>query len=638
MISKENARLVYTIVGVALLGTGVWLAYVFFVAPREEYPSLLGAKYSDTSLSAEERIEDLLSRMTLREKIGQMALVEKNSIKNLSDVSTYGFGAVLSGGGAKPETNTPAGWRNMIASLVEESRRSRLGVPILYGVDANHGQGNVPGATIFPHMIGLSAAGDEDLAQRVARATADESAAIGATWIYSPSLDLPRDIRWGRVYETFGDNSKLAGTLGAAFVRGLQSNAPGENRATVRTLATPKHYVGMGSMLWGSSSSDTKEYRIDQGTIPPGELTLDEAYLPPFKEAIDAGALSIMVGLASWGDTKLSASEYLITDVLKKRLGFDGFAVSDWYGVYEISPEGDDYASAIAGINAGIDMVMLPYDYEDFVDNVARAVVRGEISPLRIDDAVRRILKAKFAVGFTQGESLVLPLETVGAKEHRALARLAVSKSLVLLKNDSALLPLSGDSRKIRVAGSGADNTGRQSGGWTIEWQGVDGNMIPGATSILQGLKDQSKENTVIEFAEDGVFTDKDIADVGIAIVSEKPYAEGWGDNPDPRISDEDLKAIERLRSSVQKLIVIIVAGRPLIISEEISSWDAAVMAWLPGSEGRGVADVLFGEKSFSGKLPLPWPRSTTQLPITDRGTKDGTEVLFERGFGLSTQ
>ena len=604
------------VIGVAMLL--IVAAYLIF---REGPPSLDDAIYEDASVPVDERVEDLLDHMTLDEKIGQMALVEKNSIPHVPDVASFGIGAILSGAGGKPEDNTSAGWRAMIASYGDASRQSRTRVPILYGLDANHGHGNVPGATIFPHAIGLGATHDPMLVEDVARAAAEEASATGVDWIYSPSLDLPADIRWGRVYETFSDDAHLTGELGAAYIRGIQSAS---------VAASAKHFPGIGSMRWGSSMNDN--FSIDQGVMPADETALRNAYLPPFQRAIESGAMSIMAGLASWGDEKISASRFLLTDALKGELGFRGFVVSDWYGVYEISP--GMYESSVTAINAGIDMIMLPFDYAQFIGDVKRAVRNGDISEERIDDAVRRILRAKFALGLFDTEP-AQDLSVIGSEEHRMLAREAVAKSLVLLKNDG-VLPLSAPS-KIRVAGSAADNIGMQAGAWTVEWQGIDGNWLPGATSILEGIRKAAGAGTLVQYDMEGRFAEKDVAEVGIAIVGEKPYAEGWGDTANPTLSPEDRAAIENLRASTRNLIVIIVSGRPLIITNEVATWDALVAAWLPGSEGAGVANALFGKTPFSGKLPMHWPRNLEQLPFDWTGAShDGTPPLFPRSFGLT--
>lgn len=560
-----------------------------------------------------------------------MALVEKDSLKNVDDVAVYGIGAVLSGAGGKPDDNTPNGWKTMVARFTDAALTTRLGIPLLYGADANHGNGNVPGATLFPHFIGLGAANDPALTERVARATAEESSTMGIRWHFSPTLDLPRDIRWGRTYEAFSDDSARAATLSAAYVRGLQDAGTQDVRTDV--LATAKHYVGLGSMTWGTSAN--RDFSIDQGDVPDDDAALRAEYLPPYAAAIDAGAMSVMAGLGSWGGSDISANRHLLTDVLKGELGFKGFVVSDWYGVHEISWSG--YRSVVAAINAGIDMVMLPYDYKPFVADMRDAVRSGDVPQSRVDDAVLRILRAKFALGLFDEKGAGTPdLGVVGTQPHRALAREAVRRSLVLLKNDGRILPMPSDVRRIRVAGSAADNVGRQTGGWTVEWQGIDGNWLAGATSILSGIRAAASEQTAVEYDEQGNFPNKGIADVGIAVVGERPYAEGAGDEARPRLDDADLSAIANLRKASKKVVVVLVAGRPLIITSELPKWNAAVAAWLPGSEGAGIADALFGTSLFTGTLPLPWPRTIGQLPMSpDGGGHDGTDPLFPRGFGL---
>lgn len=620
------------LVAALITGTVLFASYYATTVPPPAPPAPPEtAAYRDSALPIEMRLEDLLGRMTLDEKIGQMALVEKNSIRNTEDVAVYGIGAVLSGAGGKPDDNTPNGWKTMVARFTDAALTTRLGIPLLYGADANHGNGNVPGATLFPHFIGLGAANDPALTERVARATAEESSAMGIRWHFSPTLDLPRDIRWGRTYEAFSDDPARAATHGAAYVRGLQDATAQGFRTDV--LATAKHYVGLGSMEWGTSAN--RNFHIDQGNVPDDDAALRDTYAPPYAAAIDAGAMSVMAGLGSWGGSDISANRHLLTDVLKGELGFKGFVVSDWYGVHEISWSG--YRSVVAAVNAGVDMVMLPYDYKSFVTDMRNAVRSGGISQARIDDAVRRILRAKFALGLFDAQETDAPgLDTIGSREHRALAREAVQRSLVLLKNDGRVLPLSTDVRRIRVAGSAADNMGRQTGGWTVEWQGIDGNWLAGATSILSGIRAAANGRTVVEYDPQGNFPGNKIADVGIAVVGEKPYAEGAGDSERPYLDDADLAAIAKLRKASKKVVVILVSGRPLIITNEISKWDAAIAAWLPGSEGGGVADALFGSSPFTGTLPMPWPRTIEQLPMLPDGRgQDGSAPLFARNFGL---
>ncbi len=584
--------------------------------------------YENPKLPIEARAEDLLSRMTLEEKIGQMALVEKNSIQSLEDVTSYGLGGILSGGGGKPENNTPQGWQEMVKRFVDASLLSRLNIPILYGVDAIHGHNNVPGATIFPHATGLGAANNPILTEQIAEATAEEVHATGISWVFGPNLDTPQDIRWGRVYESFSSDPQITATLGAAQVKGLQ----GTDAAHLKTLATLKHYIGAGGMSWGTAHN--KKYKIDQGTTTADEKIVRELYLPPFQAAINTGALSVMAGLNTYGDDKMSAQKYLLTDVLKNELQFKGFVVSDWYGVYGISE--DKYAAIVTAINAGINMVMLPFDYRAFTVRTIQAVQQGDISQDRIDDAVRRILRAKFAVGLFD-KPIEGNLSIIGSENHREIAREAVASSLVLLKNTNQTLPISDDIKRILVAGNAAHNTGRQSGGWTIEWQGVDGNVIPGATSILEGIKQTAGPGVQISYDANAAFpTNTDQADIGIAVVGEKSYSEGVGDNENPALSREDLATISKLQKLSKKIVVVIISGRPLFLPKEADNWDALVAAWLPGSEGGGVSDVLFGKQPFKGKLPLSWPRNLKQLPFSPDGiTADKTEPLFPRGFGL---
>ena len=622
---RSNRRRWLIALGVVFV-FGSLALYMLRQSKPESVP--VDAVYKDPTASVELRVKDLLSYMTLEEKVAQMALTEKNSLIAPEHIAELGLGALLSGSGSKPADNTATGWLTMVEAFQAQARTSRLGIPLLYGVDAVHGHAHVPGATVFPHAIGLGATGDVKLTEAVARATAEEIAATGINWSLSPTFVQPRDIRWGRTYEAFSDDPELVRVLGAASVRGLQDGKDSH------VIATLKHYVGLGDMQWNTSSN--KNFRIDQAMTKADELQLREVYLPTFQESIDAGAASVMVGLNSWGDTKLAASTYLLTDVLKGELGFNGLVVSDWYGVYEIP--GGDFLAAVKAINAGVDMVMLPFDYQTFIRNVTTAVRLRLIPESRIDDAVGRILRVKFATGlFDVPTDTPVDMSVIGSSEHRALARKAAARSLVLLQNKNAVLPITNAVRHIRVAGSAADNVGRQSGAWTVEWQGIDGNWLQDSTSILAGIESRARAGVRVDYSEGGEFKDAGVtADLGIAIVGEKPYAEGWGDREYPILDDGDRKAIKNLQAVCDKVVVVIVSGRPLLIEQEVATFDGLVMAWLPGSEGAGVADVLFGDVPFTGTLPLPWPRTSEQLPISKDGvTFDGTPVLFPRYFGL---
>ncbi|MBS3783091.1 MAG: glycoside hydrolase family 3 C-terminal domain-containing protein [Anaerolineae bacterium] len=586
------------------------------------------AAYRQADLPIDERLADLLERMTLAEKVGQMTLVEKNSIVE-RDIAQRSIGGLLSGGGGYPDTNTAEAWAEMVDGFQEYALESRLGIPMIYGVDAVHGHNNVYGAVVFPHNVGLGATGDPELLERIGRATAVEMIATGIYWNYAPCVAVPQDIRWGRTYEGYGEDPDLVSALGAAYIRGLQ----GDSLAAPDTvLATPKHFVGDGGTAWGSST--TPGYQIDQGVTDLDEATLRAVHLPPYEAAIEAGAKSIMVSFSSWGGTRMHAQEYLITEALKgeppEGLGFDGFVVSDWGGIDQISD--DYYEAVVAAINAGIDMNMVPHDYSRFIGTLIEAVESGDVSLERIDDAVRRILTVKFEMGlFDHPFSDQSLLAEVGSEGHRGLAREAVSRSLVLLKNDDTTLPLSKDAQSINVAGLGADDIGMQCGGWTIEWQGESGEITPG-TTILEGIQSVVSANTTIDYDPYGHFEGP--ADVCVAVVGEEPYAEGHGDSDSLSLPIADLRMLRRLPDQCDRIVAVLVSGRPLIVTDYLEEWDAFVAAWLPGTEGQGVADALFGDVPFSGKLPYTWPRSVDQLPLGAL-QESGEEPLFPFGYGL---
>ncbi|OGZ26771.1 MAG: hypothetical protein A2427_00540 [Candidatus Nealsonbacteria bacterium RIFOXYC1_FULL_40_7] len=597
---KVLAILIACFVLVAGVLTFVFLKFSPNPNLNTQYCHVAGLPYQNLALPIEERVDDLMSRMNDWEKIGQMALVEKNSVSP-KDVTKYNLGAVLSGGGAGPKQDTPLAWLEMLNNFQDAANETCLGIPLLYGVDAIHGHSNVLGATIFPHSIGLGATGDADLVKRGAKATAEEVVATGIYWSYSPNLDVVTDIRWGKTYETFGSDTANVSKLGLAYLEGTQGSLNGY----FEVLANPKHFIGGGSMTFGTSRNP--KFKVEEGDIRMDEETLRQTHLVPFRAFIDGGAQVIMVGTASWNGEINSANHHLLTDILKNELGFSGFVVSDWYGVYEI--ESNKYNSLVRAVNAGIDMVMLPFEYKSFMGYMQKAVSSGDISRERLDDAVRRILTVKFKTGlFDRPRATVEGLSVIGSKDHRELAREAVRKSQVLLKNTNSTLPLSKSSAKILISGFSADNLGRQAGGWTTEWQGIDGNYGIVGTTILQAIKNTVSKDTEIVFNKKGDFlTENNPADVGIVVVGEKPYAEGWGDKDSITLSPEDLSAIEKTRANSKKVIVVIVSGRPMDIAKYAKDWDAVVASWLPGSEGGGVADVLFGEYPFVGSLPVIW-------------------------------
>ena len=596
--------------------------------------------YKDPKVPIEERVEDLLARMTLAEKIGQMTQVERNSIHN-EDITTWFVGSLLSGGGGYPTPNTPEAWADMVNGYQEYALQTRLGIPLIYGVDAVHGHGNLRGATIFPHNIGLGATRDPELVERIGRVTALEMIATGIYWNFGPVVAVPRDIRWGRTYEGYSENTDLVSELGAAYIRGLQNvdSIPDLSDPTT-VLATPKHFVGDGGTAWGSSDTFVmQQFMLDQGVTDVDEATLRAVHLPPYATAIEAGAMSIMVSFSSWGGLRMHAQKYLLTDVLKGEMGFQGFLVSDWQAIDQIP--GDYYSDIVTSINAGLDVIMVPYDHKAFINGLTEAVNNGDVSMERIDDAVRRILTVKFRLGLFErpfaDESL---LSLVGSEEHREVAHEAVRESLVLLKNDDHTLPLDRDTPLIFVAGQAAKDVGIQCGGWTIEWQGKPGNITSG-TTILDAVKNTVSEDTTVLYNRWGRFeriTDE-IADVGIVVVGETPYAEGVGDRADLMLSERDVALIELVKERSERIVVILISGRPMIVTEHLDQWDAFVAAWLPGTEGQGVADVLFGDYPFTGKLPYTWPRSMDQPPLDfDNMATTGPEApLFPFGYGLGT-
>lgn len=585
------------------------------------------------------RVETLLAQMALAEKIGQMTQVEKGSIKP-GDITTYFIGSILSGGGGAPVPNKPSAWVKMVNGFQDEALATRLAIPLIYGTDAVHGHNNLYGATIFPHNIGLGATRDADLVRRIGQATAAELAATGIPWDFAPVIAVPQDIRWGRTYEGYSEDTALVTELGTAYLEGLQNINGAPNLADPRTvLATPKHFIGDGGTVWNSAANGN---RLDQGDTQMDEATLRRLFLPPYEATIAAGAQSIMVSYSSWNGTRMHADRSLLTDVLKGELGFTGFLVSDWQAIDQIP---GDYASDVTiAINAGLDMIMVPYDYKRFISTLTAAVESGAVPQTRIDDAVRRILRVKVALGlFDHPYADPAFADEVGTADHRALAREAVRKSLVLLKND-ALLPLDKAMPTLFIAGSAAGDIGLASGGWTLSWQGGAGNVTPG-TTIAEGIAAAVSRRTRVEFSRPANFVAlKDdtgkplIADVGIAVLGERPYAEMQGDSNDLTLSAQEVEVLTRLKAQSKRVVLVLISGRPLVITEQLAQVDAVVAAWLPGTEGSGVADLLFGDYPFTGKSPYSWPRSMAQLPFdfANLPQKGCGAPLFPFGYGLT--
>jgi beta-glucosidase len=584
--------------------------------------------YLDPNLPVADRVSDLLSRMSLEEKVGQMTLVERSSLAGSADITAYQLGALLSGGGSAPSPNTPEAWADMIDGFQAWALQTRFQIPLIYGVDAVHGHNNVYGATIFPHNIGLGATRNPDLARQIGVVTAKEVYATGVPWNYSPCLCVARDERWGRTYESFGEDPEIAAMM-TTYIDGLQGS---DLSAPDTVLATAKHWVADGGTAFGTGDSG---YLIDQGIAQMSEQELWTTHIPPYVAAIERNVGSVMPSYSSMDfldgsePLKMHASDYLINDILKDQLGFDGFVVSDWQAIDQI-PGGYD-SDVRTSVNAGVDMVMVPHQYQLFVNTLLAEVNAGNVSQARIDEAVGKILTKKFELGlFEQPYSDRSGIPAIGSADHRAVARQAVRESLVLLKNEDKLLPLAKDAAAIYVAGKNADNVGHQSGGWTIEWQGGSGDITPG-TTILEGIQNLVSSETSVTFSIDAS-APTDGYDAGIVVVGETPYTEGVGDRADLSLDEADILAIDSVCSAMP-CVVVLVSGRPMIISDQLPDIDSLVAAWLPGTEGDGLAEVLFGDYNFSGKLPMSWPRDMTQVPINVGD--DDYDPLFPYGFGL---
>jgi len=559
----------------------------------------------------------LLGTMTLDEKIGQMVQAEQDKITDDKDVETYFLGSVLSGGDSDPRTNSLQDWTDTYDRFQARALKTRLKIPILYGVDAVHGHNNVVGAVLFPHHIGLGATRDAKLVQEIGRVTAEEVRGTGIQWAFAPCVAVARDERWGRTYESFAEEPGLVAELGAAEVAGLQGD---DLKDPLRVLACAKHYVGDGGTAYGSSTLGDwrhpgRTFLLDQGDTRLSEAELRRLHLPGYIKAVAAGVGTIMPSYSSWNGARLSAHKYLLTDVLKGELGFEGFIISDYNAIDALS---GDYRNKVKlAANAGMDMFMVPQKYKELYADLKDLAEKGEVPMARVDDAVLRILRVKFALGlFDDGRSQLADRrlhERFGSAEHRALARRAVRESLVLLKNERRALPLARTAKRIVVAGRNADDLGNQCGGWTITWQGKSGTPTTG-TTILAALRAAAGKGTEVAYAKDGGGAAG--ADVAVAVVGETPYAEMLGDREDLTLAKEDLDVVANLKKAGIPLVVVVVAGRPLILGDALEMADAVVAAWLPGTEGAGVADVLFGDYKPTGKLSFSWPRSMGQIPI----------------------
>ncbi|MFT6690435.1 MAG: beta-glucosidase [Colwellia sp.] len=592
----------------------------------------------------ETKVAKILATMTLEQKVAQMIQPEIRDI-TVEDMRKYGFGSYLNGGGAFPDNNkhaTPADWIKLAETLYQASIDDSLdgtNIPTMWGTDAVHGHNNVIGATLFPHNIGLGAANNVELMENIASITAKEVMVTGIDWVFAPTVAVVRDDRWGRTYEGYSEDPEIVGLYSAAIVKGLQGSVDDDFLGDTRVISTVKHFIGDG----GTEGGD------DQGDNLDSESDLFKHHAQGYVGGLTAGAQSVMASFNSWHGAKTHGNKYLMTDVLKDRMGFDGFVVGDWNGHGQV--KGCTNESCPQAINAGLDIYMVPTAaWKPLYENTIKQVNNGEISLSRIDDAVSRILRVKIRAGlFTKPSPKNRPLsgktDLIGSAEHRLVARQAVRESLVLLKNKANLLPLT-PSANVLVAGDGADNIGKQSGGWSITWQGT-GNTnadFPGGSSIYDGIEQVvNAAGGKVQLSPTGEFTEK--PDVAIVVFGEEPYAEGNGDLDNleyQRGNKTDLALLKRLKAQGIPVVSVFISGRPMWVNAELNASSAFVAAWLPGSEGNGVADVLFNKADgslrydFKGKLSYSWPASADQTSVNR--FDENYQPLLPYGFGLTYQ
>ncbi|MDQ1727833.1 MAG: beta-glucosidase, partial [Frankiaceae bacterium] len=625
-----------------------------------------GLPYLDASLSVADRVRDLLGRMTLEEKVGQMTQAERGAVdKDRSLITTWKLGSLLSGGGSTPAQNDPQSWADMVDAYQSQALATRLQIPLIYGVDSVHGHGNLYGATIFPHNIGMGSTRDPALVAQEEHVTAIETRATGIPWVFAPCVCVARDDRWGRTYESFGESPDLVKAMETS-IDGFQGNGSTDLSHNDRVLATAKHFAGDGDTTYGSGRNSAgafgSDYPIDQGITQVSRSHFEQIDLSPYIPAVKVHHVgSVMPSYSSLDLTndglgnplKMHANREYIQGWLKNRIGFDGFVISDYNGIHQIPPlspnDSPTMAQVITGVNAGIDLMMEPNDYQKFETRLLAAVRAGSVTMARINDAVTRILTKKFQLGlFEHPFADRTNIGTIGSAEHRAVARKAAAESQVLLKNND-VLPLK-PTANIYVAGRSADNLQNQAGGWTITWQG-SGNSTKG-TTILQGMQ-QVAPGAHITYSLDAS-APMTGSDVGVVVVGETSYAEGFGDvggpqwaydpvdNNVPRepktmeLKAQDQATIDKVCTALPKCVVLIVSGRPQIVTDQLDKIDALVASWLPGTEGEGVADVLFGRVGFTGQLSVSWPRDASQEPINVGDAN--YDPLYPFGWGLTTK
>lgn len=606
------------------------------VARPELWPAAKSVGLVDPE--TEKFVSDLMAKMTLEQKVGQMIQADISAIKP-EDLRTYPLGSILAGGSSPPlngeDRSPPQPWidtARAFRAVSFEEKPGQVTIPILFGIDAVHGHSNVVGATVFPHNIGLGATRDPDLIRRIGVATAIETAAAGADWAFGPTLTVPQDDRWGRTYEGYSESPDIVREFAGAMVRGLQGE-PGKARVVLNgsVAASAKHFLADGGTKDG----------IDQGNAEISEEQLIRIHAAGYPPAIDAGVMTVMVSFSSWQGVKNHGNKSLITDVLKGRMGFEGFVISDWNAHSQVP--GCTAVSCPQAINAGLDMLMAPDSWKGLYENTLAQVKNGEIAMERIDDAVRRILRVKARLGLFERERPFEGRDVFGIPEHRAIAREAVRKSLVLLKNNGNVLPIKGNAR-VLVAGSGADDIGQACGGWTLSWQGT-GNTnahFPNGQSIYAGIREALQGmGGRAELSIDGAYRTK--PDVAVVVFGEQPYAEMQGDirTLEFQAGDKvDLELLKRLKADNIPVVSVFLSGRPLWVNPELNASDAFVAAWLPGTEGGGVADVIIGDaegkprNDFTGKLSFSWPKSAAQTQLNVG--QEPYDPLFAFGYGLT--
>jgi len=597
-------RKLFSIVIIALL--------VFSCAKKQTY-------LVDKEAIIEFKVDSLMALMTLEEKIGQMTQVRHFDSITDDEIATKFIGSVIHTNGPAPGEDA-AGWQAKFVSLQKKALSSRLGIPLLFAVDAVHGQNTFDGATIFPHNIGMGATRNAKLVEEAAAITAIESQATGFNWVFSPCIAIPYNEKWGRVYEAFSESTELTQELTKASVRGHQGDLSKSNTV----MATAKHFIGDGATDFGVEGGNTS-------------ISMEEVYerlLPPYRDAVNEGVGAVMVSFNTLSDKSMHAHKEMITDVLKDSLGFDGIVLTDWKG-YSRFGENDV-------INAGVDMVMaVDGDLDIFQQGLKKGIDSGYVSQERVDDAVRRILRQKYRLGlFEHPFPEANLIAEIGSPLHREKAKQAVRESLVLLKNKNKALPIDKTAKKIVVVGEHANNTGLQSGGWTIAWQGVNENY-KGATTILEGIQNIAKGTVIYDEFATGNHID---ADVVIIVVGETPYAEFLGDIGDGSgthqltLTEAHQKYVNKYANKRAKVIVVLISGRPLVVTNQIEQSDAFIAAWLPGSEGNGIAEVLFGDFNFKGKLPHSWPNTVDDFEgkFGPNFWDESITPLYEFGYGLS--